>query len=100
METLAEFEQLTKHFTQEPEIAYRSEQERQIAEELLTAFETLENWNKDEILLVFRSVMETYHIRMPILYYVLTGAEKGLPLPESIEILGKEKVLGRLQKIV
>jgi len=37
---------------------------------------------------------------MPVLYTIITGQERGLPLPESLEILGKEEVLSRLQKIV
>ena len=30
----------------------------------------------------------------------LTGFEKGLPLPESLEILGKEKTLERIKKVL
>jgi hypothetical protein len=36
---------------------------------------------------------------MPILYKLLTGNEKGLPLPESLEILGKGKTLKRMSNI-
>ena len=36
---------------------------------------------------------------MPILYYICTGEERGLPLPDSLEILGKEEILSRLKKL-
>jgi glutamyl-tRNA synthetase len=98
MQTLVEFEELTKHFVQTPEISVRSDQEKEVAQRLAQELEKLEKWQKEEILVVFRKIMDTYRIRMPILYYVLTGAEKGLPLPESVEILGKEKTLARLKR--
>lgn len=99
METLADFEVLTKHFTEEPQIILRSDTEKAIVDSLLEGFENLNTWNSDEILSLFRQVMEAYRIRMPILYYVLTGVEKGLPLPESVEILGKEKTVTRLKQV-
>ena len=99
METLRDFITLTSHFVKEPDITPRNDQEKEVITSLIDSFEKLEQWKTEEILLVLRQVMETYHIRMPILYYVLTGEERGLPLPESIEILGKEKTITRLQKL-
>ena len=47
-----------------------------------------------------KEILLQYHIRMPVLYTLLTGKAKGLPLPETIAILGKEKTLARLEKVI
>jgi glutamyl-tRNA synthetase len=92
METLKDFKTLML----EPEVSYRDENEREIAGKLSIALNDLESWNKDQIFTVFKSVMNDYGIRMPVLYYIFTGKERGLPLPEVLEGLGKEKTLQRL----
>jgi len=99
MNTLLEFGQLTKHFFTEPEIKAETEQEKEIVAFLQTEFSKLSQWNKDAIFSVFKKAMERYSIRMGVLYKLLTGNEKGLPLPESFEILGKNTVVQRLKTI-
>jgi hypothetical protein len=44
--------------------------------------------------------MIKYKIKMPLFYKIFTGKEKGLPLPETLEILGKEKTLARLGQAI
>lgn len=100
LEKLNDFESLAGHFYTEPEIVIREEKEKEIVKDLREELEKLSNWNKDKIFPVFKSVMQKHTIRMPVLYYLLTGAERGLPLPESVEILGKEKTLSRLQNML
>lgn len=100
MEKLKDYETLAKHFYTEPHILPRDEKEKEIAKDLRDGLSNVVTWHKDEIFPVFKTVMQKHTIRMPVLYYLLTGSERGLPLPESIEILGKEKTLQRLSKLL
>ncbi len=98
IDTLADFYPLVQHFFEEPKIGME-EKERAIARKLNTAFLKIEQWKKDIILAALKNVMQEENVRMPILYTVLTGKPSGLPLPESLEILGKETVLKRLSNL-
>ena len=100
MNTLNDFKTLTTHFFEEPEINLRNEQEIAITKEIFNKLKNISPWNKENIFQVFKSIMTEHTIRMPMFYYILTGEEKGLPLPESIEILGKERTLARLKRII
>src|SRR3989344_7586004 len=73
--------------------------EKNIAKSLYEKFSVINNWNKEKILSIMKEVLSTYKIKGNILYKIVTGFETGLPLPESLEILGKEKVLARLKKV-
>lgn len=76
----------------------RNENEKNIARSLSEKLSSIPDgdWNKEQILAVFKEVMNEFSIRMPILYYIFTGEEKGLPLPETLEGLRKKKTLERL----
>jgi len=96
MKTLKDFVQLAAHFFEEPKIDL-NDKEKNIARNLIGNFSLVTKWESSSILAVFKKTMEQEKIRMPVLYKMLTGQEFGLPLPESIEILGKEKTLKRLK---
>jgi glutamyl/glutaminyl-tRNA synthetase len=100
LEKLNDFELLARHFYKDLDITARDEKEKEIVHDLRAELEKVTDWSKDIIFPVFKSVMQKHTIRMPVLYYLLTGKERGLPLPESIEILGKEKTLSRLSTIL
>ena len=100
MATLKDFINLTNYFFEAPEIAFRNEKEKHVARELCDSFKKISAWEKDEIFTVFKSVMDKHAVRMPVFYYICTGSEKGLPLPESLEILGKGEVVSRLSKMI
>jgi len=74
--------------------------EKNIAKSLYENFSAINNWNKEKILTIMREVLSTNKIKGSILYKIITGSETGLPLPETLEILGKEKVLQRLKKTI
>ncbi|HSW87958.1 MAG TPA: glutamate--tRNA ligase [Candidatus Saccharimonadales bacterium] len=78
--------------SQSASISYTA-QEKEIAKGLQIEFEKLENWNKESILTVMKSILKQYSIKGNILYKILTGQEKGLPLPESLELIGKDKTI-------
>ncbi len=98
MTTLNDFEKLAGPFLEEPEIKL-DQKEKLIARDLLEYFLTLEQWNKETILGIFKKVLVEHKIKMPIIYKILTGQESGLPLPEALEIFGKEKTIKRLEKL-
>lgn len=99
MNTLSGFVVLSNHFFTEPNLKLKNEKELTIANDLTQSLEKLENWTKEEIFKTLKEVMEKNNVRMPVLYAILTGNDRGLPLPESLEILKKERVLKRLKSL-
>ncbi len=94
METLKDFEELTFHFFNDLE---KTSEQKELKEFLRKKYLLLDSWTKDSIFSVLKEAMEKYSVRMPVFYSLFTGEEKGLPLPESLEILGKEQTLIRLE---
>ncbi|HYK08355.1 MAG TPA: glutamate--tRNA ligase [Candidatus Eisenbacteria bacterium] len=92
MKTLKEFKELVI-----PIKAELSPEEKEVANVFRQKLEAITDWNKDAILNVVREVIKEKKIKGSMLYKVTTGYEHGLPLPESLEILGKEAILERLQ---
>lgn len=99
METLKDFEALTNFLFFPPHVSVRNDTEKKVILELRALLSDMDEWTEKRLFGVLKTVLEKYHIRMPVLYYLLTGEEKGLPLPQSLEILGKEETLKRLQNI-
>jgi glutamyl/glutaminyl-tRNA synthetase len=100
METLKDFADITSIFFESIAVPVRNESEKKIAESLVKRLGAVDHWEKEAILAVLREVLQEFSVRMSVLYYIFTGKEKGLPLPESLEILGKEKTLEHLQQFV
>ena len=94
MKTLAEFRNLVIWGK-----TTLSSSEKNIAKNLIEEFQILNVWSKDKILEVMKKIIEENKIKGNILYKIITGYESGLPLPESLEILGKEKTLERIRRI-
>lgn len=99
IETLKEFKELTGFFVEVPDVEPRDDKEREVVIDLIQSLEAAPSWTEEDIFLAFKTVLEKHSLRMPVLYYLLTGNEKGLPLPKSIEILGKEETLKRLKAL-
>ncbi len=93
MKTLKEFKDLVL-----PKMPQLSKEEKNIAKTLLEKFGAITNWNKETVLSTMKEVLNTHKAKGSVLYKITTGFEKGLPLPESLEILGKEKTLERIKK--
>ncbi len=98
MQTLKEFEEITKWIFEDPQVNPRNENEKDIARYLLAALDELADWNSESILLIFKAALEKFGIKMSVLYYIFTGNERGLPLSDALAILSKTEVLQRLQK--
>ena len=95
MKTLIEFKNLVIYKT--PEL---SNDEKNIAKALFENFFAISDWNKEKILVGMKEVLRTKKIKGNLLYKIITGFETGLPLPESLALLGKEKTLGRIKKLL
>jgi glutamyl-tRNA synthetase len=93
MKTLKEFKDLV--ISKAPEL---SNEEKNIAKTLSEKFSAIKNWNQAAILSAMKEVLNVHKARGNVLYKITTGFEKGLPLPESLGILGKEKTLERIKK--
>ena len=93
MKTLKEFKDLV--ISKKTKL---STDEKNIARITYEKFSSIESWNKEAILNSIREVLQENKIKGSVLYKIITGFETGLPLPESLEILGKEKTLGRIKK--
>ncbi|RJQ27798.1 glutamate--tRNA ligase [Candidatus Parcubacteria bacterium] len=97
--TLKDFFTLAQVFFENPKYILEDDK-RSVAKALITQLKEIKDWNKDNIFLVFKNIMQDYKIRMPVLYGIVTGQEKGLPLPETLEILGKEETVKCLKSLV
>ncbi len=100
MHTLSDFDDLTGYFFHERQILPLDEEKKHTIENLLLVLEKLSEWQEDKILKALKSTMEKHHVKMSFFYTVLTGVDRGLPLPEVMTLLGKEKVRQRLKSVL
>jgi glutamyl-tRNA synthetase len=98
METLKDFEKSTKIFFSIHDFAL-SATEKELAKELQKELVAISTWNHDMIFEEMKKIMQKHSVRMPLLYKIFTGEERGLPLPETLEILGQEKTSTLLKQI-
>jgi len=82
------------------EKAKLSTNEKNIARITHEKFSSIEDWNKEAILDVMKEVLKENKIRGSVLYKIITGFETGLPLPESLEIIGKKKTLEKIKSAI
>ena len=94
MEVLKDFGTATKVFFATTHSLEGIDQD--LIKDLADKLSALVDWKSDMIFGEMKKVMEVQKIRMPILYKIFTGEERGLPLPQVLEILGKEKTLSLL----
>ncbi len=95
MNTLNDFHSITEFFSKKPKIKLDGK-EKVIAKVLHYELSNLKEWTVENILFALKNVSEKEEVRMKIFYKIFTGKESGLPLPQSLEILGKEETLKRL----
>lgn len=70
--------------------------EKEMAKDLKSFFENITDWNKEKILEAMRETLKKHQVKGSILYKILTGRDKGLPLPDYLEVIGKENSISRL----
>jgi glutamyl-tRNA synthetase len=98
MKTLKEFIDLASVFFGTTEFQPLQEKEKSVAEDLKKSLGHVDEWKGDIIFEMMKTVMSRHNIKMPLLYKLFTGKERGLPLPQLLEILGKEQSLALLEK--
>ncbi|MDE2588928.1 MAG: glutamate--tRNA ligase, partial [Patescibacteria group bacterium] len=91
MKTLKDFQELVL-----PLHVPLTSEEKELAKTMREVFSRIENWNKEAILAGMREVLQKHKVKGSMLYKVLTGRERGLPLPDMLELEGKEKTLAKL----
>ena len=126
MVTLNDFSDLVSPFMEKQNIKL-TEREKEITQKILQKFSTMEQparnasparqspdgssrmaegqhdaggWSNETILVLLKQILESEKIRMPLVYKILTGKETGLPLSQTLEILGKEKTLQKLKEVL
>lgn len=99
MEILTDFQKLTGVFFDKFADQVFSNEEKDIARNLIKDLSNLQDWNHDMIFETMKKSMNENKVRMPLFYRLFTGEERGLPLPETLQILGKEKTLERIEDI-
>ncbi len=70
--------------------------QREIVRDLISEFKKVKEWNQSETFDVLKRVMIKHKVKMSVFYKIFTGSESGLPLPQSLEVLGKEKTLEKI----
>lgn len=90
IKTLKEFNDLVEPLFEKHKI------DGSITAELKDKLNELKTWDKDSIFRALKELMDKHKLKMSYFYKVFTGKEYGLPLPESLEVLGKEKTLEKL----
>lgn len=98
MKTLNDFYALVRPFFEESRINL-TQKEKEIAKKLREQLGLIKQWTKKRILEAIKKVLESEKVKMPLIYKIVTGKASGLPLPETLEILGKEKVLEKLKNL-
>ncbi len=71
--------------------------DKELAAELLEKFTGITDWNHAMIFAELKSIMLARKVKMSVFYQLFTGEKHGLPLPEVLEILGKDKTLELLK---
>ena len=95
MTRLTDFKKLVEPFfnPQKPKL---NKAQLSVARDLKEKLERVSNWNQDKIFESLKEVLIKHNIKMPVLYKIFIDHESGLPLPASLEILGKEKTISRI----
>ncbi len=97
MKTLLDFDDLVLSLVQPSKIDL-SDEEKKVAEKLKEKLSALPGFSSEQILAVIKDVMQEESAKMQTIYKIFIGKENGLPLPQSLEILGKEKTLSLLDR--
>lgn len=95
MTTLADFQNLVQPLlnSEKPKL---NKAQYPIVKDLKDKLGRISNWNQENIFQALKEVLLQHKVKMNVIYKIFTGSESGLPLPQSLEILGKEKTLEKL----
>lgn len=91
MKKLSDFKVLAIPFIEKKDLP-----ENKLRSPLYSKFESLNNWNKEEIINCLKQIVEEEKVKFQDIYEAVIGERQGLPLGDVFEILGKERTLALL----
>lgn len=94
MKTLKEFKELVS----DPKDYSFSDDEKELGNVLYEELLSLSPWEKETILTSLKAFSVRANVSMKTVYLLLTGKKQGLPLPETLELFGKEESLKLLKQ--
>jgi glutamyl-tRNA synthetase len=94
---LSELSELISPFFNPEKKKLKSEEE-EIRNILKGKFLSLDSWQEEKILDILREVVKAKNKKMSIVYKIMIGTERGLPLPQALSIIGKERALNLLNE--
>lgn len=96
------FQEVSEYDPQGVAKHFKGEQSQKILEALLDQLSKLEPFTKDKIELIFKDLAGKLEVKLGVVIHpcrlALTGSMQSPPMYDVVEILGKEKVLARLEK--
>lgn len=92
IKTLTEFKDLVFPFLEKKRLELDSEEKR-IRTDLKDALTSVNNWTEENLVTALKEVTQIHKIRFPVLYKIVIGEEKGLPLAPVFTILGKDSII-------
>lgn len=95
IKNLAEFKGLVMPFLSKHDVILSEENifKQKLKKELLN----IKKWDREELTRFMSDFLLQEGVRFPYLYKIVTGFERGLPIANVFEILGKEKTLDLLK---
>ena len=92
MKKLTDFKKLITPF-----IKKIDSKKSELREALYKRLESLQNWNKDEIISVLKQVVVEENVKFQDIYMSVIGENQGLPLGDVFALLGKDATLSLLE---
>lgn len=99
MKTLKDFEALVVPFFAEITSFDLSKDQKDASKRLSNRLMAIEKWDAKHILSSLQAFCQEEKANMKLVYRILTGREQGLPLADTLAILGKDQTLARLKNV-
>lgn len=93
MKTLADFKSLVAPFLD----GKKSEGQEKLKERLYVSLDAIDEWTGENVLTVIREILSEKVYKPKDLYEAVIGVTQGLPLSDSLAIIGKDKTLQLLK---
>lgn len=96
IKTLYEFRQFVQQFIT-PNIEGFSEEDKELRLKITNVLSEIQKWDKENILTALMDNFISKGIKFQSIYKAVIGVDRGLPIADFFEILGKEKTLELLK---
>ena len=92
IKTLREFEDLVIPFLEKQAFKLSSD-ETKLKQKLFEKLSLIDSWTNESIVECLKQFTKEHNIRFPVLYKLLIGQERGLPIADVFQILGKDSII-------